>query len=248
MADKVFRRAGSPFRGGDPIWMRQNPAGVIADNEFFGITSIDTSGYLKYWTGLDWVLKPVKFWDGVWSQKPVRYWDGFFWLKTNYGYGTNFHPNSLDLFDWTGATGNSCTLSRELVEGSPSGGVTLKMTVTGNDPHTSTYNSSAWNLSLASNQETWIVKVWVKSNTGTTGELFIFGADSGGNFINNPAAYNSKPIYITGNWTEETFSITFPKQSSLPNLAYVQARLDGPNTGGTGQVIFWDDLRVYKLV
>jgi len=81
MADQVFRRTGAPFRGGDQIWMRQDPAGVIVDNEFFGVTApVGTDGYIKYWTGSVWTLKPVKYWTGsAWVQKPVKFWNGTSW-------------------------------------------------------------------------------------------------------------------------------------------------------------------------
>jgi hypothetical protein len=83
MADQVFRRTGSPFKGGSDIWMRQNPAGVIVDNEFFGVTSTGTAGYIKYWDSSAWTLKPVKVWTGsAWVQKPLKYWDGSAWTLT----------------------------------------------------------------------------------------------------------------------------------------------------------------------
>jgi hypothetical protein len=80
MADTVFRQIGSSFDSSDDIWLSDSPAGVIAHNEFFGIPAGGTDGYVKYWTGSAWTLKPVKYWTGsAWVQKPVKYWNGSAW-------------------------------------------------------------------------------------------------------------------------------------------------------------------------
>jgi hypothetical protein len=80
MANFVLRRTGTLFGSGDDIWLRQNPAGDIARTEFFGAATGGTAGYIKYWTGTAWDLKPVKYWTGsAWVQKPVKYWDGSTW-------------------------------------------------------------------------------------------------------------------------------------------------------------------------
>lgn len=42
-------------------------------------------GYIKYWTGTAWAVKPVKYWTGsAWVQKPVKYWNGSAWTLTEY--------------------------------------------------------------------------------------------------------------------------------------------------------------------
>jgi hypothetical protein len=159
----------------------------------------------------------------------------------------NYHPSSLDIFDWTGTESSaSATLSRDLVIGtSPSGGFPLKMAVTGNDPHTSSYNGSEWNLAPAASGQTWEIKVYVKASASTTGQLFIFGVDSSGNFINTfNAAYGATAINITTEWTEVSYSFTF----SDANVAFIQTRLDGPDSGGAGINVWWDDLRVYRKI
>ena len=39
-----------------------------------------TAGYVKYWDGSAWTLKPLKYWNGsAWVQKPVKYWNGSAW-------------------------------------------------------------------------------------------------------------------------------------------------------------------------
>lgn len=79
MADLVFRRTGSMLPGGSALWFRQNNAGQISRDEFFGASS-GTAGYVKYWTGSTWTLKPVKYWNGsTWVQKPVKFWSGSSW-------------------------------------------------------------------------------------------------------------------------------------------------------------------------
>ena len=40
-----------------------------------------TLGYLKYWNGSSWELKPVKYWNGsAWVQKPIKRWNGIEWV------------------------------------------------------------------------------------------------------------------------------------------------------------------------
>lgn len=77
-----FRKTFTPFNGGDSIWVDGSNAGLVAGNEFFGEGGIpiDATGYIKYWTGSAWVLKPVKYWTGsAWVQKPAKYWTGSVW-------------------------------------------------------------------------------------------------------------------------------------------------------------------------
>jgi hypothetical protein len=82
-----FRKAGSPFKGGDTTWLRSNLAGTITNTEFFGVSTPPTTvfGYIKYWTGAAWGVKPVKYWNGTsWIQKPLKYWNGSAWTLTSY--------------------------------------------------------------------------------------------------------------------------------------------------------------------
>lgn len=245
---KFFRKTGVPVSDAS-VWTSKSNAGQLIQKEFFGIPFAEFAGQMQYWNGTDWVYKPVKFWSGdAWYRKPVRYWDGAFWLKTQQGYGPNYFTKSLDLFSWSGATGNNATLSRDTVTPkSPSNGIPLAMQVTGADPYTITYGAATWNISRATNLERWVAKVWVKASVNTTGQIFIFGTDPLGGFISTTGAFQNTDFFISQAWTEVTASITFPKQSSLPNLANVQVRLDGPNALGTGITIWWDDLRVYRI-
>lgn len=85
MANLVFREISSGISGRDDIWLRSTPASTIVNNEFYGINPSTVSGYIKYWTGSAWVVKPVKYWDGsAWVQKPLKYWNGSAWTLTVY--------------------------------------------------------------------------------------------------------------------------------------------------------------------
>lgn len=239
---ELFRKATSPFNGGDPIWLRGTKASDVARGSFF----IDPVGYTKYWNGSAWILRPVKYWNGTqWIEKPIRYWNGAFWLLSGYGLGTNFHPAPLDIFKWSGTANNNATLSRDTITGkSPYNGVPLKMTVTGTDPYTASYNGPIWNIYPAASGETWIVKVWAKASVATTGTIFIFGVDGVGGFIGNfGTSFSAGGFNIGTTWSEVSFSFTF----SDPGVAYIQTRLDGPDAGGTGVDIWWDNLQVHKI-
>lgn len=167
-------------------------------------------------------------------------------VSTNlYNLGNNFHPASLDIFSWSGALANAATITRDTSTAkSPFGGYPLKMTITGNDPHVGTYNGSQWNIAPAANGQTWEVRVWVKASVATTGQIFIFGVDSSGAFIPNPAtAFNAGNVSIGTDWSEVSYSFTF----SDAGVAFIQTRLDGTPVGGSGIDIWWDNLQVYKV-
>lgn len=45
------------------------------------IQAAGATGYIKYWNGSSWVLKPVKYWNGSsWVIKPLKYWNGSSWV------------------------------------------------------------------------------------------------------------------------------------------------------------------------
>ena len=44
---------------------------------------VDTTGYVKYFDGASWVLKPLKVYNGSqWVIKPVKFWNGSQWVAT----------------------------------------------------------------------------------------------------------------------------------------------------------------------
>jgi hypothetical protein len=55
----------------------RNPGGGFNVSLF----SATTAGYIKYYNGSTWELKPVKYWTGsAWVQKPLKRWDGSAWV------------------------------------------------------------------------------------------------------------------------------------------------------------------------
>jgi hypothetical protein len=155
------------------------------------------------------------------------------------GYSPNTFPIPLDIFGWSGNLANAATLSRDpTTSPSPAGGIPLKMAVTGNDPHTGSYNSSPYNISTAASGQTWTLSVWVKASVATTGELFIFGAASNGDVFAFPD-YGAGNINITTDWTRVSYSFTF----SNVNVAFAQFRLDGTPVSGSGINIWWDGIQ-----
>ena len=150
---------------------------------------------------------------------------------------TNVVPNPLDLFAWCINGATFATLSRDTSSlASPAGGIPMRMTTTGSDPYTSTYNGSSFNLSAASQGQVWTMSVWAKANRSLTCELFLFEANSSGVYIN----LSTVGINVTTEWQRFTLSRT----NSEATVAYVQVRLDGPNTYSAGDIVWWDGLQV----
>jgi hypothetical protein len=158
-------------------------------------------------------------------------------------YSPNVFPNPTDLLGWSQMTGviQSCTITRDPAQTRQYGSIPIKMAVTGNDPFTGGYGYLAANLAPALSGQTWTISVWAKASVATTGALFIFGADTNGAVftIND---YGAGGISITTSWQRFSYSFTF----SNANTRYIQFRLDGPDTGGTGVNIWWDGLQVER--
>jgi hypothetical protein len=158
-------------------------------------------------------------------------------------YSSNVHPKPIDIFDWCQNAGfNACSVSRDASMSRQYGSIPLKMVVSGNDPYVSSYSSPTWNLATAANGQTWTVSIYVKASVATTGELFIFGADIDGYYGGVGTYGASGAINITTSWTRVSFTTTM----SGANVAFIQVRLDGPNTGGAGITIWWDGLQVER--
>jgi hypothetical protein len=153
-------------------------------------------------------------------------------------YSPNVIPNPNDIYGWCGSAGsNSSILSRDTsITPSPSNGIPMKMAVTGNDPYVASYSSSTWNLAPASNGQTWTASCYVRASAATVAGFFIFGANSSGAYIQ----LNASTVAITTEWTKITLSYTITD----PLVAFVQLRLDGPDSGGTGINIWWDGLQL----
>lgn len=153
-------------------------------------------------------------------------------------YSPNVIPNPTDLFAWTGTAQNACTLSRDTSITRQYGSIPLKMAITGNDPYIGTYNSLSWNLAPAANGQTWTLSFYAKASESITGNCYIFGANSNGNYIEAP----STSFTVTTSWQRFTFTTTFANASTV----YVQARVGGPTTGGSGKTIWWDGLQLER--
>lgn len=151
---------------------------------------------------------------------------------------TNVASNPLDLFAWCTSGANSATLSRDTSTlPSPIGGVPMKMTTTGNDAYTNTYSSSPWNLNAASQGQVWTMSVWAKANRNLTCELFLFEANSSPSYYIN---FSTVGISVTTEWQRFTLSRTNTEAAT----AYIQVRLDGPNSYTAGDIVWWDGLQV----
>lgn len=162
----------------------------------------------------------------------------------------NVFPYPLDIYSWYvplngAATGNNCRLSQDFSTGkSPAGGIPMAMTVIGDDPHIGSYNALKWNIAPAAAGQTWTISFWAKASVATTSEILLFGSTSAGAAWSGTNWYflNSTTINVTPEWQRFTHSGTF----SDANIGSIQLRLDGPNAGGAGQVVWWDGLQVER--
>jgi hypothetical protein len=151
----------------------------------------------------------------------------------------NVHPNPTDLYGWYNNTaGNNSTYSRDTIS-SPVGSTPIKMVVTGADPYMNTYSLPQWNLHSALSGETWVLSVYVKADAATTCELFILGGNSDGSYNGDGIA---NAFAVDTNWQRVSVSVTL----SNVNTRYVQIRLDGPNSGGTGRTLWFDGVQLER--
>lgn len=157
----------------------------------------------------------------------------------------SFSPNVFskptDIYSWiNSATGNACTLNRDTIP-SPIGNTPLKMAITGNDPYTSTYNSSTWNICPTVSGDTWTISVWLKASVATTCELWLIEANSSGGYLQGvPGAYSNPSL--TTQWQRFTVSGTVGNAST----AYLQWRFDGTPTSGSGINIWIDGIQIER--
>jgi hypothetical protein len=161
-------------------------------------------------------------------------------------YSRNIHPQPLDLYTWYvnlrgNNTGNQVTVHQDLTTSrSPVGGIPMRMDIIGNDPHIGSYASSIWNLAEAKTGEKWIASVYAKATTTMRPAIFIFGDDDGSGFLQAAAGCNAD---ITTEWTRVYFATTFSNTS----INFIQTRLDGPDTGQTGQSIWFDGFQLERI-
>lgn len=143
----------------------------------------------------------------------------------------NVFPYGLDIYKWV-TGGNNHTGSRdESVTDSPVGGIPYKMSITGNDPYTNSYGNSSWNISSASQGQTWTASVYVKASTNTQGTIFLFEVNSSGNYT----AISTNVTSIGTTWTRISVTRTLTDATTVA----IQLRFDGPDSGGSGINIWW---------
>ena len=152
-------------------------------------------------------------------------------------YSPNVHPNPTNIFAWSGTGNNNCTLSGDISVSRQYGSIPLKMVMTGTDPYTGTYNVSTWNLAPAANGQTWTLSFYAKASETVTGNCFIFGANSSGNYIEAP----STSFTVTSSWQRFTFTTTFANAST----AFIQIRFGG-SSGQVGKTIWWDGVQLER--
>jgi hypothetical protein len=141
--------------------------------------------------------------------------------------------NPLDLYTWA-SSGNTSTWSRDTtIFPSPVKGIPLKEVSFGTDSYSSTYNNPGNNISAASSGQTWTVSVYALAAAGTNLQVWIFGSNSSGNYIE----LDAQSFTATGVWQRISISMTFTNGST----AYVQARVATSTNGAT---IWWDGLQV----
>ena len=149
------------------------------------------------------------------------------------GVGNLNSYNPLDLYTWA-SSGNTSTWSRDTSSSlSPVKGIPLKEISSGTDSYSDTYNGSTDNIIAASSGQTWTVSVYALAAAGTNIQVWIFGANSSGNYIE----LASNGFTATGQWQRISVTMTFSNGST----AYVQSRVATSTNGG---VIWWDGLQV----
>ena len=151
---------------------------------------------------------------------------------TTNGVGALNGYNPLDLYTWA-PNGNTSTWTRDTSITSPLGGIPLKEVSSGTDSYSDTYNSSTDNIIAASSGQTWTVSVYALALAGTNLQVWLFAANSNGNYIS--AWANS--FTATGVWQRISITQTMDNGST----AYIQSRIATSTNGG---IIWWDGLQV----
>jgi hypothetical protein len=152
-------------------------------------------------------------------------------------YSPNVHPNPTNIFAWSGTGNNNCTLSGDYSATRQYGSIPLKMVMTGTDPYTGTYNVSTWNLAPAANGQTWTLSFYAKGSETLTGNCYIFGANSSGNYIEAFAT----SFTVTNTWQRFSLTSTFSNASTV----YIQIRFGGASSQ-VGKTIWWDGVQVER--
>jgi hypothetical protein len=142
--------------------------------------------------------------------------------------------DSLDLYTW--ATGGSTSIwVRDYTQKSPVGGIALKQTSFGTDSYSQTYNNSVNNLTTASVGESWTASVYVKAPLGVNVQIWLFEANSNGNYTDISVNY----FNATGDWQRISVTRTLTQTSTN----FLQVRVA---TGTNNVVVYWDGLQIER--
>lgn len=140
--------------------------------------------------------------------------------------------NPLDLYTWA-TGGNTSMWSRDYTQKSPVGGIALKEISYGTDSYSQTYNNSVNNLTSATVGQTWTASVYVKAASGVNVQIWLFEANSNGNYTNlSVNSFTSKGI-----WERISVSRTLTQNDTN----FVQIRVA---TGTNNVIVFWDGLQL----
>jgi hypothetical protein len=146
-------------------------------------------------------------------------------------------PNPTNIFAWSGTGNNNCTLSGDTTITRQYSSIPLKMVMTGTDPYVGSYNSSIWNLAPAASGQTWTLSFYAKGSETLTGNCYIFGANSSGNYIEAFAT----SFTVTNTWQRFSLTSTFSNAST----AFIQMRFGG-SSGQVGKTIWWDGVQLER--
>lgn len=153
----------------------------------------------------------------------------------------NVFSQPRNIWQWAApASAIGCTIVQDTIE-TPFNNTPLKMTITSDsDPYISTVSAPAWNIAAATAGQTWELSVWAMTDLATSGEIYLFEA-------NSSSVWTSQSNYtmpLKKYWKQFKVRRTFTDATT----AFVQIRLDGQNTGGFGYNIWFDGLQVRRIV
>ncbi len=149
-------------------------------------------------------------------------------------------PDGNRVLEQWGNNATRATMSADpTVTDSPVGGVPLKMVPSAaNDPYTQTYNGSEWNVAKTKQGETWTFSVYVKANTTTQSQIYLFEANSAGNYTQAP----SFTANVDTNWQRLSITRTITDATTVA----VQLRVDGHQTNASGTELWFDGFMLEK--
>ena len=194
-------------------------------------------------------LKPkdeVRVLNQQYHQLPVAETPNYFATKFNPVdlYNGSFEIDGVTRRQATfGVNAARATMSRDTsVTDSPAGGVPLKMVPTANnDPYVQTYNSTPWSFAegLVRQGQTWTFSVYVKANTATTAQIFLFEVRENGTYSTAPNSTTN----IGTSWQRISITRTIANADTYA----LQIRLDGPvNNDALGKELWWDGVMVER--